>query len=146
MEKRTTEKIIVFAYSAYSMALMITAMILNWASWTIPTLLVLVFISWFVYSKETKDYRFRAFLYAGLALLTFSVYGVMTKSFEAILPMFCAVVILLGLFGIPEILWEEIVFSIILVLYHFCFLDTIPFETGMDKYHFCVQMASVAVV
>jgi len=146
VEKRTTEKIIVFAYSAYSLALMITAMILNWASWTTPTLLVWVFISWFVYSKETRDYRFRAFLYAGLALLTFSVYGVMTESFEAILPMFCAVVILLGLFGIPEILWEEIVFSVILVIYHFCFWDTIPFETGMDKYHFCVQMASVAVV
>ena len=146
MEKRSTEKIIVFTYSAYSLALMVTATILSWGAWTTPVLIIAMLTAWMAYNKEVKNYRFRAFLYAGLALISFSVYGVMTESFEAILPMFCAVVILLGLFGIPEVLWVEIVFSAILVLYHLKFRDTITFETGMEKYHFCVQMASVAVV
>ncbi len=146
MDKRGTEKIIILSYSAYTMALTAAATILGWPVWIIPTIIAGMLIVWFAYIKEIKNYRFRAFLFSGCILMTFGMYAAMSDSFQSILVTLTAVIILLGLFGIPEIIFLEMVFSTFILVYHFVFRDTIPFETGMDKYRLFVQIASVFVV
>lgn len=145
MDKKPIEKVIILLYSAYTLAMTIAATVLNWPAWIVPVIVAGMLLAWIVYIKEARDYRFRAFLFAGLVLLTFSCYAFMSDSFPSILITFCAVVILLGLFGIPKIIFLEIVFSLLLFIYHLTFRDTIPLETGMDKYRLFVQLFSVLV-
>ena len=147
MDKRGTEKIIIFSYSAYTLALTVAATILNWPAWIVPVIITEMLISWIVYTREIKNYRFRAFLLGGFVMSTFGLYACMSDSFSSILITLAAVIILLGFFGIPEIIFVEMVFSTLILVYHFVFRDnTIPFETGMDKYRLFVQVASVTVV
>ena len=146
MEKRGIEKLIILAYSAYTLALTVAATILAWPAWIVPVIIAEMLIAWIVYSKEVKDFRFRAFLLAGFVLITFGIYACMSDSFPSILITLAAVIILLGFFGIPEIVFLEFVFSMLILLYHFTLRDTIPFTTGMDKYRLFVQMASIFVV
>ena len=147
MDRRSTEKIIILSYSAYTLALTAAATILNWPAWITPVIMAEMLISWVIYIKEVRDYRFRAFFFAGSVLFTFSIYAIMSESLSSILITFAAIVILLGLFGISEIVCLEIVFSLFILLYHLLVREnTIPLETGMDKYRLFVQMASLLVV
>ncbi len=145
MENRGTERILILAYSAYTLAMTAAATILSWPAWIIPVIIAEMLIAWIAYSKEVRDFRFRAFLLSGFVLITFGIYAGMSDSFPSVLITFSAVVILLGLFGIPEIIFLEIGFSFVIFLFHFFMRDTIPFETGMDKYRLFVQLASVFV-
>ncbi len=147
MDKRGIEKVIILSYSAYTLALTAAANILDWPAWITPVIIAQMLVSWIVYTREIRDFRFRAFLLAGFVLITFAIYAGMSDSFSSILVTMAAIVILLGLFSIPEIIFLEIVFSLLIFLYHFVFREnTIPFETGMDKYRLFVQMASIFIV
>jgi len=147
MNKRKVEKKINMAYSAYTLVLTAAAAVLNWPAWIIPVIISEMMICWFIYGGERKDYRFRVFCYAGFAMLTFVVYAVMSESFSSILVTMAAFVIIMGLFGVPEIMFMAMGFSVIILLFHFLVREnTIPFETAMDKYRLIVQMASIFVV
>jgi len=146
VNSRGSEKIIILAYSAYTLALTAVAAILSWPAWIVPVIMAEMLIAWLVYTKEYKDYRFRSFLYSGFIMVTFGIYAGMSASFSSILVTLAAVIIMLGLFGIPEIVFVEMVFSTLILIYHLVFRDTIPFVTGMDKYRLLVQVASVTVV
>ena len=115
MDKRSTEKLLILAYSAYTLALTVTATILSWPAWIVPVIIAEMLVAWVVYTKEAKDFRFRSFLLAGFTLITFGIYAAMSDSFSSILITYAGVVILLGLFGIPEIIFLEIVFLIIIM-------------------------------
>ncbi len=146
MDKRGTEKLLILAYSAYTLSLTVAATIFKWPAWIIPVIITEMLIAWFVYTKEIKNYRFRSFLDAGLILITFGIYAGMSDSFPSILVMLSAVVILLGFFGITELVYLEFCFSLGILLFHLVFRDTIPLETEMDKYRLFVQMASLFIV
>ncbi len=143
MNTKNTERIIVMVYSVYTLALSVAATVLDWPIWISPFIIGTMLIAWLAYIKEWKEYRTRAFLFAGLTLTTFGIYAIMSNSFSSIMITFTTVVILLGLFGIPKIVFLEIVFSMLIFLYHLIFRDTIPLETGMDKYRLFVQLSSV---
>ena len=147
MDKRGIEKTIILSYSIYTLALTVAATILSWPVWIVPVIISEMMIAWVVYTREMRDYRFRAFLLAGFSLITFGIYACMSDSFSSVLVTLAAVVILLGLFGIPEIIFVEMAFTVLIFLFHYVFREnSIPFETGMDKYRLFVQLISVFVV
>ena len=147
MNKKGMEKLIIILYSVYTLTLTGAASILNWAAWIIPAIVVLMLIAWIVYLKEIRSYRFRAFLFSGFILMTFGIYSINSISFSSILVTLSALIILLGLLGIPEVAFLEISFTLAIAVYHFVFTkNSIPFETGMDRYRFFVQMVSILSV
>ncbi|MBQ8634317.1 MAG: response regulator [Lachnospiraceae bacterium] len=145
MNTKKAERIIVIAYSAYTLAMSVAATVLQWPAWITPTIIGIMLISWMAYIKEWKDYRTRAFLFSGSTLITFSLYAFMSDSFPSIMITFTTVVILLGLLGVPRLVYLEFGFCLIIFLYHLLIKKTIPLDTGMDKYRLFVQMASVFV-
>jgi len=147
MNKRKTEKLINLAYSVYTLILAGAAVALQWPAWIVPVIIGEMLVCWFIYGGEKKDYRYRVFCYAGFAMVTFMIYAAMSDSFPSILVTMAAFVIIMGLFGIPEIIFVAMGFSVIILLFHFFIREnTIPFETGMDKYRLFVQMASLFIV
>ena len=147
MDKRKTEKLIMMAFSAYTLALTAAAAVLQWPAWIIPVIISEMMICWFIYGGEKRDYRYRAFCYAGFAMITFGIYAGMSDSFSSILVTMAAFVIVMGLFGVPEIMFLAMGFSVLILLFHFFVREnTIPLETGMDIYRLVVQMASIFIV
>ena len=147
MDKRKTEKLIMMAFSAYTLVLTAAAAVLQWPAWIIPVIISEMMICWFIYGGEKRDYRYRAFCYAGFAMITFGIYAGMSDSFSSILVTMAAFVIVMGLFGVPEIMFLAMGFSVLILLFHFFVREnTIPLETGMDIYRLVVQMASIFIV
>ena len=143
MDKRQIEKNIVFAYSAYTLALTAAAAVLQWPAWIIPVIITEMMICWFIYGGEKKDYRYRAFCYAGFAMITFGIYAGMSDSFSSILTTMAAFVIVMGLFGVPEIMFVAMGFSILILLFHFFVREnTIP---SLNKFQIsiCVKVTSI---
>lgn len=145
MNTKKVERIIVIAYSAYTLAMSVAATVLQWPAWITPTIIGIMLISWMAYIKEWKDYRTRAFLFSGSTLITFTLYAFMSDSFPSIMITFTTVVIMLGLLGVPRLVYLEMGFCLIIFLYHLLFKQSIPLETGMDKYRLFVQLASVFI-
>lgn len=145
MNTKKVEKIIVIAYSAYTLALSVVATVLHWPAWITPTIIGAMLIAWLAFLKEWRDYRARAFLFSGVTLITFSLYSVMSDSFPSVMITFTTVVVLLGLLGIPRLVYLEVGFSLMIFLHHLLIKQTIPLETGMDRYRLFVQLASVFV-
>ena len=145
MNTKKAERIIVIAYSAYTLAMSVVATVLHWPAWITPTIIGIMLISWMAYIKEWKDYRTRAFLFSGSTLITFSLCAFMSDSFPSIMITFTTVVILLGLLSVPRLAYLEMGFCLIIFLYHLLFKQSIPLETGMDKYRLFVQLASVFI-
>jgi len=147
MDKRKLEKRIMMAFSAYTLILAGAAAALRWPAWIIPVIISEMMICWFIYGGERRDYRFRAFCYAGFAMVTFMIYAGMSDSFSSILITMSAFVIVMGLFAVPELMFMAMGFSVLILIFHyFVREDTIPLETGMDIYRLCVQMVSLFVV
>jgi len=142
---KKVEKIIVIAYSAYTLALSVVATILHWPAWITPVIIGTMLVVWLAYIKEWKDYRTRGFLFSGSTLITFTLYALMSDSFPSVMITFTTVVIMLGLLGIPRLIYLEVGFSLLILLHHLIIKQTIPLETGMDKYRLFVQIASVFV-
>jgi len=145
VDTKKIERIIVIAYSAYTLAMSVAATVLHWPAWITPTIIGIMLITWMAYIKEWKDYRTRAFLFSGSTLITFTLYAFMSDSFPSIMITFTTVVILLGLLGVPRLVYLEMVFCLIIFLYHLLYKQSIPLETGMDKYRLFVQLASVFI-
>ena len=147
MDKRRIEKAANLAYSAYTLVLTGAATALKWPAWIIPVIITEMMICWFIYGGERRSYRFRTFCYAGFAMITFVIYACMSESFSSILVTMAAFVIVMGIFGIPEVMFVAMGFSVLILLFHFfAGNNTIPLETGIDKYRLFVQMASLFVV
>ena len=147
MDKRRIEKLINIAFSAYTLVLTAVAAVLRWPAWIIPVIISEMMICWFIYGVEKKDYRYRAFCYAGFAMITFGIYACMSESFSSILVTMAAFVIIMGLFGVPEVMFMAMGFSVLILLFHLFFKEnTIPLETGMDIYRLIIQMLSIFVV
>ena len=118
MNTKKVEKIIVIAYSAYTLAMSVAATVLQWPAWITPTIIGIMLITWMAYIKEWKDYRPRAFLFSGSTLITFTLYAFMSDSFPSIMITFTTVVIMLGLLGVPRLVYLEMGFCLIIFLYH----------------------------
>lgn len=147
MDKRKLEKMINLAYSVYILALTGAATVFQWPAWIIPVIITEMMICWFIYGAEKKDYRYRAFCYAGFAMVTFFIYAGMSESFSSVLITMASFVIIMGLFGVPEIMFIAVGFSILILFFHlFVRENTIPLENGIDVYRLIVQMASLFVV
>ena len=145
MESKKTEKIIVAAYSAYTIALALVATVLDWPVWISIVILGTMLLVWMANLKEWKTYRARGFLYSGAGLISFSLYAIMSDSFASVMITFTTFVVLIGLLGIPRLIYLELGFSILLFLHHLLIKQTIPLETGMDKYRLLVQLVSVFI-
>ncbi len=143
MNTKKAEKIIVIASSAYTLALSVVATVLHWPAWITPVIIGTMLLVWMAYIKEWRDYRSRAFFFSGTALITFTIYSVMSESFASVMITFTTVVVLIGLLGIPRLIYLEVGFCLVIFLYHLLISKTIPLETGMDKYRLFVQLASV---
>lgn len=139
--ERRIEKGILIVYSLYTISMAIVSIVLNWDYWILPLIMLGMLANWGFFVKKYRDYRFRALAVSCAALLNFVLYGVNAEDFLGILSTMGALVILLGIYGIKEIVYLSFVGSAFLLFWHRCVIHTLHVPTDLLK--FCQMMLQI---
>ncbi len=140
------EKIILFIYTVYSMGMTAVAVNNGWNTWYVLGMNIGVILSWVVYAGHYWNYRVRALFTACVMQLTVVMYMVQMPNLMAALSTFIAMVILLGLYGVPEIIYVPAVTSTFLLLYHGHYLGKYHSGSIKDDLPLILQIASLYFV
>lgn len=140
------EKLILAVYSLYTLAMSFVSVLLHWAEWVPAVVIGGMIFSWVIHIKKYKDYRFRAFAITCMALMDFVIYGAFSENFFGILSTLGALVILLGIFNIPEILYMAGGCSVFLLFYHGVVIQTIHITSLHEGTRMLLQIGSIFTI
>ena len=144
--KRSIERVILVIYSIYTLAMTGVAVLGGWGQWVPPVIVSAMVISWGVFIKKYKDYRFRAFFTASLVWMNFIIYGVHSDDYFSFLPTMTGMMILLSLYCIPEIMYISAGASTFLLFYHSVIRNSFDIFGQEDTYRLILRIVSVYLV
>lgn len=146
---RTNRKLELFVlciFTAFSLAMFVSSILLEWHIIAKELILAAVAASWFIILRHSRDHVFRARFLAVAAWINFSIYVFYSVSFTSVLASMMVLIVLLGSFCIPQIVWIGVFFSTITMLYHALFLRSVNFSTANDVLRFGLHALSVYVI
>ena len=146
ISRRQKEGIVVAFYSLYTLFMFTIAFFVHWPQWVIPTILYSCAIVWFCYIKKAYTYRLRSYLLALMCCFNFVIYGMYSNSFVGLLSTFGAMIVVLALLNIPEFLYLEIFFTLLLVVFHGLFKQTIPHGTILETIYSLIRIVSLLAI
>lgn len=119
------ERVILVIYTAYTFAMTVMSFLLGWSKWVPQIILGGLALCIFVHVQKVKTYRFRALFTVFMAWMNFVIYGMNSESLFSILSTQVCMVILLGIYCIPETVYVAVFASTFLIFYHGFILKTI---------------------
>lgn len=140
------ERIVLGIYSLHVAAMFVAAVMTGWNVFAVELILVTMLAAWYIHIKEYKDYHYRAKFISVVAWVAFIVYGVYAESFTSMLSTMTAVIVLLGIFCIPEIIYLGVGVSTLLILYHGLIAHTITVSSINSVIRVFLYFLSVYVV
>ncbi len=115
---KIVEQVILIIYSAYTLGMAGVAILYAWGQWVPPVIVGGMVLCWVMFVKKVKDYRFRALFTTFMSWMNFLIYGIHAEDYLSILSTMLCLVILLGVYCIPEIIYISIGASTFLFFYH----------------------------
>ncbi len=106
-------------------------------------LLVLLFMDWLLIVGNWRNYQMRAIVGAILWETGLLIYAFHMDSVERVLPLFMTSVLLIGLFGIANIICITAVAGVLLLLGHALILKTVSFATLEEQTSFLMETLNV---
>lgn len=140
------ERIVLGIYSLHVTAMFIAAVMTGWNIFAVEIILVTMAAGWYVHFKEYKDYVYRAKFISVIAWTAFVVYALYSETFTSMLSTMTAVIVLLGIFCIPEIIYMGVGISTLIILYHGLIAHTIEVASLNSIIRVCLYFFSVYVV
>ena len=131
--QRKTERIVLYVYLLYIVG---TASVMRSNKWDNWLVIVLFFmIGWFVsltcYIGRYRNYRFRAFLTSGLFQASIVVFSLQAPNLFSHIATFMAIIVVFGLYGIPNLIYLSVFATTLLFGYHVLFVGVAEgMETG----------------
>lgn len=93
-------------------------------------------VAWMAYVTNLKDYLFRANLYAFLLEVAVAMYAVNVRELKDVLTSCITLIIVLGLYELPRLLWLPTISSLFIVVFHVFVLKSVDLSNG-----FTLQLA-----
>lgn len=140
------ERFVLAVYTLYGIGMSVIALVAHWAGWLIIFIDAGVIISWFVFCGRYKNYHFRAFLTAVMLQVSVIIYILQTGNLMTVLPTFLALVILLGLYGVPDLVYIPLVATSFLIFYFGFITDSLIGTSQIGNIRTVLQLASVYFV
>ncbi len=145
-EQKRLEKLILFVYTLYTIAMVVGAIKHSWAVWISAVMVLSMVAAWVIYIRKIKDYQFRARLITVLVECNLFLYSYAAEDLYNALPLQVAFAIFLGLYGIMEVVKITFFFSLALFCYHGIVMDTLSLNTGRDAFYVFLQVGNIVVV
>ncbi len=117
-------------YTLFTISMFVSSFLLGWSLIEKELIVVTLLSCWFVHLKQFWSHDIRAKWIAVMVWVDFSIYAIHAVSFTSLLATMSALVVLLGIFYIPQIVYMGIFFSTLIILYHGFIARTITADTA----------------
>ena len=141
--QRKIEKFFLVIYTIINSFMISKAVEQKWGEWFIILVLIGLSVCWIISIGKYKDYVFRAKLSAVIFQITVVMYAVCLDNLARALPVFMMSVVLLGLYGIEQIIFITAISSVFIFLYHSFIACTIPLDSIADIKDVIAQLVTV---
>ncbi|MCM1263946.1 MAG: ATP-binding protein [Butyrivibrio sp.] len=129
---KKSEQIVLCVFTLFMISMFVSSFLLKWTLIEKEIIVVTVFAGWFVHIRKCWTHETRAKFLAVMTWVDFIVYAFRAESFTSLLATMSALVVLLGIFFIPRIVYMGVFFSTIIMLYHALIAHTIIIESFND--------------
>lgn len=117
-KQKRLERYVLFLYFIYVVFLTAIAQRQIWPAW----LALIAGTSWLaafsIHIRKAQHYQFRAFFTAGLIQINLVIWSICVESFSMIVPAISAMTVILGIYGIPNIIWQTSVTATFFNIYY----------------------------
>lgn len=144
--RKKSEQIVLGLFTVFIAAMFVSSNLLGWHIIEREIILATLVANWVVYIKKYRDYTFRAEFFAGMSWINFILYALHAVSFTSMLATMSALIVMLGIFCIPRIIYLGVVASTFIILYHGFIAETITVKTPNDILRLSLHILSAYAV
>lgn len=139
---KKSERIVLGVFSLFMLSMFVSSFLLGWSLIEKEIIVVTVFCSWIIHVKKYWNHEARAKFFAVMTWVDFVIYALHANSFTSLLATMSALIVLLGIFFIPQIIYTGVFFSTIIILYHAFIAHTIIVNTLNDILRISLHLIS----
>lgn len=144
--KKKLERIVLYVFTFYSAAMFFMAMLGGWSIYIREIVVVAVVVGWVVYFRNYRTHEFRARVIAAVSWVNVALYALHTHDFPSMLSTMAGLVVLLGIFCIPEIIRDGMFAATIIFIYHIFIAKSISFGSANALTGTILQILSIYTV
>ncbi|MDE5865599.1 MAG: hypothetical protein K2H31_03230, partial [Lachnospiraceae bacterium] len=137
-----SERIVLGVFSLFMASMFVSSFLLNWSLIEKEIIIATVVCSWIIHIKKFWNHEVRAKFFAVMIWLDFIVYALHAVSFTSLLATMSALIVLLGIFFIPQIIYIGVFFSTLIILYHALISRTIIINSINDMLRMSLHIIS----
>ena len=100
-------------------------------------------LCWILYVAKVKNFEFRALVCAVVMSISIILYSGQVGSMARVLPMFMVFIVLVGLYGIENLVYITTVATVLLYVYHGLILRTFSFDETQGLPDVLLQLGNV---
>ncbi|MCM1065145.1 MAG: ATP-binding protein [Eubacterium sp.] len=143
---RSIERTVLIILAIYTIAMFFTARISGWNIYVKEIIFVALAAGWFVHLRSFWDHRRRAMFISCMVWVNFVAFALNTDSFSNMLITMAGVVVLLGIFSIPQIIYLGLWIPAFIFLYHGLVVRSIPLATTHDIVRVFIELFSIYTI
>ena len=143
---RGIERTVMIILTLYTFAMFVSAQIADWNIYVKELIFVALGAGWFVYFKAFWDHRRRAIFISCMVWTNFVLFALNTDNFSSMLTTMAGVVVLLGIFSIPQIICMGLGIPAFIFLYHGLAVRSIPVSSTHDIIRVFIEFFSIYTV
>ena len=143
---KKSEKIVLGVFSLFMISMFVSSFLLNWSLIEKEIIVVTVVGCWIIHIKKLWNHEARAKFFAVMTWVDFIIYALHSGSFTSLLATMAALIVLLGIFFIPQIIYMGVFFSTVIILYHALVAHTIIINSLNDILRMSLHIISTYAV
>lgn len=130
-------------YTIYGLNMAVSAINQRRGEWISLFVLLMLGASWIAFAGQYKSYEFRAKFTSVMMQLSIILYAMYVDSIIRVLPIYMLFVVLLGLYGVKELIWYSVVSILVILGYHKVVLNSISWETAYEIFTSVMHLSNV---
>lgn len=130
----------------YSAAMFASAQFGGWSIIVKEIIFAAMGAGWFVYFRAFWDHRRRAIFISCMVWIEFILFALNTDSFSSMLITMAGVVVLLGVFSIPQVIYLGLIIPAFTFLYHGLIVKSVTLSSTHDIVRIFIEFFSIYTV
>ncbi len=144
--QRKIEIFLLVVYTIYSLGIFAYGINNEWNIWSDFIVIVCFMAPWGVYLTRTGTYTFRAVFSSIMMQCGLVVFGIHVDNIFNVLPLFYIFVVLFGTYGIPKIIYSNIITTLFIFFWQGAVAGNIPYSTQTQVLMSVSQLASTLLL
>lgn len=145
-EQKKTERYVLLIYMIYCIIFTVVVIRGRWPSWLAVVLDMSFLASFALHAVKYRDYHFRAYFVTSLMQINVVLWSITAADLPMTVPVLVALTVVLGLYGIPEIIYITIASATFLDFYHLLVIDVINSASIDGKIQTILEILAVYFV